>query len=564
MKSLSAALAVVVLCAGIHPAGAQEKNVSRVTTALKSANEFYGDLDYVMGLTTAQEQKQTKNLKAYFDMFLIGLDLGQPLRMDLLIDEKPYRYRLAVPVQDLANFRANNLRPLGVENRQIAATLYRLSMEGGWRGYMRMLQQYALLGEFVVDVPAKAPDPRQALAPLIAAYDLGFELENPDPEGNGQAARRKAFNHAEGFRKYSMDLLKQGQDEPDNDFALRKLLFEHQLDEFERLYAEAAHSKAGGIISGKDGKGLVDFTATAIPGTSLDEMIQALAKAPSAFAGIPQSKAPILSVRVNHPLDPMRRENFTETIDLLAKIARDEIAADTTRGDDEKAAANNVVRLVHQLVADTVKAGLADGFAEVSPTADGRHTGVAAMRAADGKLALEAIKLLPAARKGRVVKLDVEKAGDVAIHSVQFSSDDHPGYKYLFGDNMLYVGTSKDTAWLAAGPNAVEAMKTAIGQAADSEKAQPDPRVIQFFAKLRPWVEMRHQRLADKDENPERQKLRRLALEAFEPGDDTLDLEVRRVETGLTGKLQVLPGMLRFIGKVMSDFSKENLDDEKP
>jgi hypothetical protein len=569
--SLAAALALVLVRPDMllaqqqapqQPA-AQQPGVQqpRVSTVVESADELYRQLDYVMGLTTPEEQKELPQIKEHFDVFLIGVDRKLPGRMDLLIDQHPFRYQLAVPVQNLAAFRQNNLRPLGLDHRQIARTLYHFKNKV-WNGYMRLLHNYAIFGELNADVPIQMPHPRQAIQGVLQqGYAASFDLEIQDPAPVNQQQRRANFNHADGIRKVMLGALVQGKTETPNEFAVRKLTVEHQLDELERLYAEASQARVGWRLDTQQGRGRFELAVAPIPGTSLDNMIAALGQRPSRFTNIPRTKDTVLSARINHPLDQLRQDNFRETLQLLSKISKDEIAADTTRTAEQKDAAAQVVDLIYDLLDANLKAGLAEGFAEVQPRGNGRHTGVAAMQSVNGNAAIDILKQLAKTRANRQVQLNMDQQGDVSMHSVEVTEQEHPGYADFFGNNLLYVGTSKDAVWLAAGPEAVATLKTAIGQAAQPGQAGGAADLaIDAYAKLGPFVELMHKRVGMKGD-PQRQKWRRLAIEAFQPGDDVLDLRIGRVDANLRGEMIALPGILRYIGKMFADFSKENLKD---
>ncbi|HUG89406.1 MAG TPA: hypothetical protein VML55_01145, partial [Planctomycetaceae bacterium] len=388
-----------------------------------------------------------------------------------------------------------------------------------------------------------------------------LEVQNPAPMS--QQERRDNFNHPDGIREVMLKSLEQGANESNDEFALRKLTVEHQLDELERLYAEAFQARIGWVLEPKESRGRFDLAVEPIPGTELASMVASLGQELSRFAGIPRAEGTILSARVNHPLDPMRQQNFRETFRLLADNAKRKIDADAERTAEHKNAAKQTVDDIYDLLDANLKAGLAEGFAEVQPREDGRHTGVSALRTVDGTAAVNIIQGLPAGRPGRQVQLDVDKHGETRIHSVQVMAQDHPGFRDFFGDDKLYFGTSQEVVWLAAGVDAIAALKTAIDQSA-APPANPPPveRAVALYAKLGPWVDLMHKRLGMADD-PQRQKWRRLAIDAFEPGDDVINLRIDRAEANLRGDMLVQPGLLRYIGKLFADFSKENLEDGK-
>ncbi len=60
----------------------------------------------------------------------------------------------------------------------------------------------------------------------------------------------------------------------------------------------------------------------------------------------------------------------------------------------------------------------------------------------------------------------------------------------------------------------------------------------------------------------DRDALRKLARDAFQRGDDVITARLERIENRVEGHMEVQPGILRFVGKLMSKFSAENLDEE--
>ena len=86
--ALTAALLAIVapLCAQDH--------TPRISATLKSSNELLADLEWVLKLTSPEEQKQWPVLKDYLDIFLIGVDPARPLRTDVVMGAKIDRYLL--------------------------------------------------------------------------------------------------------------------------------------------------------------------------------------------------------------------------------------------------------------------------------------------------------------------------------------------------------------------------------------------------------------------------------------------------------------------------------------
>src|SRR5262249_38496622 len=98
------------------------------------------------------------------------------------------------------------------------------------------------------------------------------------------------------------------------------------------------------------------------------------------------------------------------------------------------------------------------------PQKDSRYTLVAAARVRDGeqleKSLRAALKELPA-REQAQFKLDVEKVGGLATHRADPPEHDS-GYRALFGQEPTYFAVRADAIFVAAGPDALAAIKEAL------------------------------------------------------------------------------------------------------
>ncbi len=76
-----------------------------------------------------------------------------------------------------------------------------------------------------------------------------------------------------------------------------------------------------------------------------------------------------------------------------------------------------------------------------------------------------------------------------------------------------------------------------------------------------PWLRLRQQQAAGKADSGN-VELRKLALEAFSAGDDRVSMQLARDGNDVAGRMEVATGILRLAGKLVAQFSKENLEDE--
>lgn len=558
MSRLVPLVAVVLIAAFPPSVSAQQKaspDAPEVLFAHKGAKKVFADLEALLKLTNQKQQKQWKVLKTNLDVFVIGIDQNGPLRMDLIFPlAGPLRYRPSFPIanaKQFKNFRNNNLKPFGIKTLRIAPSLYKCKGQV-FKGYMRYKFNFATFGEVKSDLPLNF-NPGAPLAGLLMNYDLALRGTNPAAGAGAVAARRDWFQKQ---RKQLVAALKPAEGESKADFDLRKLLFEQQLDEAERFYAETGELTAGWSMDLTKMTGRGDMDLTAIPGTSLAKAVDLVGVNPSYFANVSRSKTPILSLRVNWPIDAVRQKNYLK---LFAAVKQRELAktnANSGLTAKQKAADARIAGLVENLLAANVNAAIFDTFIEVHPA--GKHnTVVGAFRAADGKAMLNILKQLPDAHFGGPVTMGVAKEGNVDIHRVKLNLSAGSTLKMLLGDNVVFVGTSKDAVWFASGPNALNELVAAVKETAGPNRGKADDPFLDVFVKVGPWLELRD-KARGKQGKPE---LRKIAREAFKPGQDGVTVQLRRRKNKVIGEMKVETDVLRFVGAMISKFSEENLDE---
>lgn len=538
-----------------------------VSLVLSSIDRLMADLESAMSLTSAEEQKQTVKIKDYLDLTFKGMDYGRLLRLDFLAGEGPLRYRIAFPIDKLNDYFNQNLGPNGYQWRRTFGGLYVIS--GAFEGYMRIRNEYAIFAEEREDIPVLAPPPNEPKIQELLALtkDVAIKLSNvATPEA--VKYRRKSFHNEEkgedgeekGLRKQLAKQIQKTKSESQNAFDARELAFEHQLDHLERLYVDVEKSLFLGRYDLEKKTLAFDFSLLPIPKTPTGKYVQSLNKEPLSFANIPKSAKSNMSLRVRMPMDEMHQRHFTETFELYRRIADEKVDESQRKSAEQKDATKKVIDLSYKLLLDNVKSGLADGFLEAHPNSDDTNTAIAGFKAADGNAPVEILKLLEKTREGQKVTMNLAEAGGVSIHSFLMSADEHPGYQKFFGRPEMYVGTSKDVIWLAAGPDAVEALKAAIGQVAKPNTGKASDPFLTISGHIAPWVKF-HADNYPQSGTERFRKIRRLIVEAGEPGDNDFEIWFNRKDDEVQGKITGQPAWARFIGKFLADFAKNNIQD---
>lgn len=541
-----------ILAAAVVPVAAQDA-IPQVSIVQAGADALKSDLRFMMGLTSEDEQKQLPIVLDYLSEFQLGIDGSRPIRFDLLIENNSVRSRPSFPVSDIDDF-LTNLDAFGINVRKRGSDLFNLTnaFEGGMR-YSRR-SQYVWISEDQKDIP-RSFQPQEGPTDLLKdGHDLAAQILNSSDQKDVES-RRSSFTK---LREELMAAIKPMEDEEAEDFDLRKKLTEHQINEIERYFVEAQEVVIGWTTDEekKEGRGLLHLEA--VPETELAASLALLGAKPSDFANIPESESAILSGRINHPLDAMRIKQLTETFELLQARADSKIDGyDLT--DEQKAASKVVAQKLYAMLIEGAKAGVLDAFVEVSRNDQGLHTVVGGFKSPAASMLVEVAPQFATAGAVEKVEPAIETVAGVSIHRFTANSDEGD-FASIFGDDRsIYVGTSDSAVWYAVGINSLDALKQAIAQKGSEPKAEGQERFLSLKVILGPWLEMLDKLEPPQDLSDERGKFRKMALAAFEPGDSLLTAELKRDGEKIVGNMVIQPGVLRLVGKLVADFSAENL-----
>ena len=557
---------------------AQEPHNARISIVHPGMDSLTADLKSMIDLTTPEEQETWVDVKDYFDLLAIGVDGSRPIRVDVLTGLSPVAYLIWVPLEgdedNLALDFRDNLDAFGYLTRRDPQdrNLYEIDQEPEF-GWLRVLPDIKY-GVFVIvegrkDLPVlkqliqKAGDP---LPDIKALTDLepsiGAELVNSAVSEEDQQKRRTA---SEELRKISMDALQQRPDESDSGFGIRQKALDIQLDEGERIIAEAEEIRAWAKYDREQNTAEMRFIAKAIPGTSLHTAIAEFGTQPDIFAAIPPSEGFALSARLNHPVDQMRQTSALDFMELVDAEVKERIANSDKLSTEQQKAAQELADGILAISRDTAKSGYANAFIESIPDSGSDFTTVAGMAVPDASRASELVPLFAKAGDANEGEADVDKVGDFRIHRVRLAKDTIEVIDQLFGEERdLYVAVSDSQIWLASGEGALDALKKTIGLLGEAETHDT---AIHIEARLLKWVE-RLDAIVDAEPEPEslddkeawRNRKRDLerAIQALQ-SDDDLVVDVTSKDDTIHGVATVNVGSIRFVGKMIAAFAKENL-----
>ncbi|MCH9655076.1 MAG: hypothetical protein K0U86_00835 [Planctomycetes bacterium] len=528
---------------------AEDSTAPNISLVQINAEGMIADLKFLV-LDLAGDKTGWDKLDELLPTFLEGIDQQRPLRIDILLGEnQEERYRLILPVTDLGVFR-EALEVFEISSKKQRNGPYKLG--NLFQGFMKYLKKfkYVVISEKLTEVE-EIEDPLKRVQDLLKKkYDFSALITN---EKEGVDARKKSMTST---RKQLLAAVKKKRDETENAFELRKLAFTHQMDELERLFAESQKMVIGWTTDSTKHEGRLEFTLKAIEGTSLEESIKQFATKPSYFAKIPVKQDGILNGRINHPLDEMRKTNFTEFYKLLLPTLKDRIANNKKLTEEQITAGSKVAELVIQMLDAGKEASLIDAFIDSNPVDGGKYIMLGGIRSKDGTKLREVVELLPKLLKDQTVELDFVKEDGLSIHKINIKERFQDGFYEQFGaGEALYVGSTPDALWMAAGINAIDRIKTAAKLVKEDPPEDISPNVIELNLKTLPWLKM-IDRLREKKGN---QEIRDLALKSLTNADDTFTFVMKRDGDSINGNAKLDKGILRFIGNIIAKFSKETL-----
>lgn len=591
--------AMAFCCALVFASGttfaqqAPPPHAPQIHSALLSGEELVADLKFLTELAP-NGANGWKLLKQVLDTFMDGTDPAKPVIVDVILNSTGSEIRTHFPLKDppgkpLGQKFLANLEGFGIKSKRLAAGLFQLG--GGdkvdpqavYNGFMRVLSapiSYGSIASSRNSLPANLTDPTKgkAVAALLAKkFDWGLIVKNEKQAAADQEARKKDFQKVKDNLTAG---LKQQADESAETFELRKGTLTHNLDELERFIADSAELVLGWTTDSGKREARLDFELSAIAGTSLETSAKLLGQTPGMFSSLPRSEDAMLSGRINFPLDEMRKTHSIGAIVLARASASKSIDSAKDKSDEWKEATKAAANLWFDMLQSGVNAGAVEGMIEVSQAANEKINLVFGIKSPNGNDLKPILELIPKMKSDAKLQLDIEKVGEVSIHSITMPVADADLEEAFGKDAVLYVATGPTAWWVAIGSKSLEQLKAAI-EVVGKGSGGDASNFLTVYVKASPWIEFLDARSARRDaadttkKDPakkltdeeaaaakakrDREAVRKLALEAFKPGKDTWETKLEAKDGKVTGTTRFDEGILRFIGSAIAKFSNENL-----
>lgn len=578
--------AVGVCLLWIGSISAQE---TKATITAASSDRLQTDLKSLIDLSAPNLQKQWTTLKDVLDSFVQGVSTNAPARLDVHFGTQELTYVATVPVADLdgRNGFIANIKAFGNSVQGPDATgLYTISPQRAVaRGprpvrnpapaaptkpyYMRVFNGHAVLSGRADLLPKTAAEVGQAITDvkgmLPGATDVSGELKNT---AASMAAGQRNFKE---LRKQLEAAVEFRRGEAQADFELRKLSLEQNLDEAQRFLTESQLLQMRWTTDEKNAKAHGELLLTGVPGSSLAESIDLLVQQPSQFANVKFGPKPALQLRLNMAMDPMRSAHAEDLYRVMLPSLQGTMDSRPNLNAEGKATAKSALAQLFQMLNDSLPLKILDAIVDVHSSSDGKYVGVCAIRTADGTKATDILALFPKIRSGWKFETNVAQQQGVVIHKLTVPMHRKEEFQAVFGGELaVLIGVSKNAVWGAAGQGALDRLKTAIDEAALPAPTTASPEFLSLDMRVEPWIRvldaMRSKEppstSTDKAQiefEKQRDKTRKYALETLGSRDDIIQATLSRKGNEVHGTFDVHPGILRFIGTMLADFTAENL-----
>lgn len=591
--SLRLWLAVVFLMGAAHPGVTQSGNPAqlrptRIVTGIRSPAQLLEELQWLIGEVAGEQKTWNDKLVPAFEVFLIGVDSQRPLGVDFVFDRtNGSRSQWQIPLENLNDFRTENLEPIDIQSRRAGndRTLYQLtSTTLDYKGWMRIVDNYASISEVKEDVPPDMPSPRKALDALLnpQGYSAGLFARN---NADGLSDRREAFAK---IRENMLASVTRRPTETREAFELRQAVVRHQALRLERLFVEAETLSAGWITDKNLRESRGELTLTALAGTELAGVLHLLGANPSYFAAVPSTDNAIVTGRLNFPVDDRLQLQVDEFFRLANPVWKQRIDGDKSLTAAQKTARKQVVDLLFEMIQEGGTLRVLEACIEITPTPNGLHQLLCGIRTADGTKAIEILKLIPQAVEGFALETNVDVADDVSFHRLKFTEQVPESLKTFYGESGdAYIATYKEAVWIAGGPDALPRLKETIALVR-STPAEPTGEVLIGKAKLGTILThldhlavetgfdldqfLGRDPAAATDANDKNKRggalltgfdWRGIALPALRKSEeDRLTVEVRQQQGALSAKTHVQVGILQAAGKVIAKVAADKLGEE--
>lgn len=395
---------------------------------------------------------------------------------------------------------------------------------------------------FLENVPA---NPAEMLQGMEKEYEIGV--------------RAYVQNIPPLFRQLGLGYLRAGveqglqktDDETEEQYQLRRKMVQNQMKQFEALFQETDMLTMGWKVDATGRRTYIDFSITAVPGSSMAERLTVAKDAKTDFAGF-RDAAHAVSLGLTSPIHKDDVEQYAAMLASSREQALAELDKDPNLTDEQRPIAKELVGDLFDLFRATSDEGTIDGGACVR-LEPGKFTVLGGMRLADGKKVEQIVRKLAELAKNEPdfpgVNFNAGQHAGVTFHTMQIPVPAHEREaRNLIGETLDVVfGTGDKAAYFAAGHDAMDQLKSAIDASAANKGQAVLPGQMTFA--LTPIF-----KFVDSLDNAPPQIA--TLLEALESAKDKDRVVITSsiIENGSRSRIEIEEGVLSVLGAAAMNF----------
>lgn len=462
---------------------------------------------------------------------LEGLDRARPLGILIGTDGLVVAPIAFFPVRDLPAFLAS-LAPVIGEPAAVSPGVWKIG-RGELTGYIKQHGDWASLAQSIETVDWAAQPPG-LLGSLPQTYDAALQI-------NLQRV-------PEVFRTLAIDLIRlemkkelpRRPDETPTQHALREQTAQWRFRLLEQLLTQSEQITLGWSIDKTARQATFDLLLIPKADSRLASQMSLLRRTRTRFAGLSLPDSPLtghFALALDAAQVQRTGEELAAARPTILKLIDE---ADWLTSDDDKQTVQGLVGSLWDAIQGTVQTGAVD----IALAAQGSQPPVnlvAAAHVGQGDALEQMLARLADLGKNDPrfagFQLDVARLRDVPVHAVLLGDARNAPFVYkLLGESpRLLVACQKDTLWLAAGPQAQEALQRAM----DRKESTVAP--VEITARLGTLTTL----AANVVEPAELQTMLRALGFGLAGGDDRLHLTLEAADQSVRLRITAQEGVLR-------------------
>lgn len=537
-------LGAALLAAPAPSATAQSGDDALLVVSAQSIDDLLENLDYLLEVAGVEQYGTLARMSVA--PFTEVIDKTMPMGAVALADEDDQIYPLVfLPADDINPLLDVLELVLQADIEEINDGVYQVDLNGE-TAFLKNQGDWVFVSNSEGALEYLPQNPEDYLSDLSQDYLVAVQ-------GNVKNIPESYIDMAIGSIRAGMaGAMSQEPGESDEEYEFRINLIETQVEQIIEMIEQTDQITYGWAIDPEEGSIYTDFSITAVSGSALAQQLETLQGTTSNFAGFLLPDAAVtfnLSSTVSEEDAAQAADLYEGLLDRVLEEIEEESGLDS---DEDRAAAQEIVRDLFGILADTVASGVVDGGGALM-LGEESLTAVFGLHVADGSDVEDVLHQLDELAKDEPeypgIVFDDDSHAGVSFHTMEIPIPD-PDARRIFGNDLLVViGTGEDSVYFAFGPDSIDVLEDVID--GSIENANEEVLPFQLNVAIAPIMDF----AASVGEDANLIMVAGL-LEGIR-GRDHVSLALHPIEDGVTYRLEVEEGIIEAIGLAIRMFEEQ-------